>query len=204
MHMNTHIHVYTCNTCTHAHTFCGDEHSSYLPITYIYQLLTFAIFVLLLFSLSPPASFKKINSLKAICKHHNTSLQITFNDTVELATVNYVWLQSEILQWSWNLREVSLTKGAFDSLMVKKKKRLKSFAATRQLQEGNTVLRCAGWKHPWSRRPRRGGLFSPRVTCFWTTFLGPINREGCWMFLFLNVICNKESIGTGSSRIVFS
>ena len=72
-------------------------------------------------SLSPPASFKKINSLKAICKHHNTSLQITFNDTVELATVNYVWLQSEILQWSWNLREVSLTKGAFDSLIVKKK-----------------------------------------------------------------------------------
>ena len=102
----------------HAHTFCGDEHSSYLPITYIYQLLTFAIFVCC--SLSTPAPFKKINSLKAICKHHNTSLQITFNDTVELATVNYVWLPSEILQWSWNLREVSLSRGAIDSLILKK------------------------------------------------------------------------------------
>ena len=40
--------------------------------------------------------------------------------TVELATVNYIWLQSEILQWSWNLGEVSLTRGAFDSLIVKK------------------------------------------------------------------------------------
>lgn len=71
-------------------------------------------------SLSKTAPFKKINSLKAICKHHNTSLQKAFNDTTELATVNYVWLQSEILQWSWNLREVSLTRGAFDSLIVKK------------------------------------------------------------------------------------
>ena len=99
------------------------------------------------------------------------------------------------------MREVSLTRVAFDMLIVKKKIWLKSFAATRQLHQG--MLSDA------TKAQSSHGLRGQRRVCFLHELLVFITlfwdqQAKTWMFLFPNVICNRETVQTLVIEELFS